>query len=107
MADEPIRKEMDALKADIAQLREDIIGLSNAVKGVASEKIKDTKTQAEHRLRETWEDIEQRLEDLYGQGKSTLNKAEQKVGEHPMGSVLIAFGVGFIIAKLIDMGSRR
>lgn len=107
MADDTTRKELDALKADIAQLREDIIGLTHAVKGAASEKMADTKMHAEERLREAWHDIEHRLEDFLDQSKTTFNKAEQKVSEHPVGSVLTAFGIGFIIAKLIDMRGRH
>lgn len=107
MADDSIRKEMDALKADIAKLREDIGGLTDAVKGVASEKVGDAKQQAEERIRGTWEDIEQRFEELLDEGKARFNKAEHKVGEHPVGSVLTAFGIGFIIAKLLDVGGRR
>ena len=107
MADDSIRKEMDALKADIAQLREDIVGLTNAVKGAASENIADAKARTEERVHKAWTDIERRLEDLLNEGKATFNTAEQKVGEHPVGSVLTAFGIGFIIAKLLDVGGRR
>ena len=32
MAEDPIHKELDALKADIAQLRKDIVGLTAAVR---------------------------------------------------------------------------
>jgi ElaB/YqjD/DUF883 family membrane-anchored ribosome-binding protein len=107
MADDSIRKEMDALKADIAQLREDIVGLSSAVKGAASENVAGAKAQAEERMHQAWEDIERRLQDLLSEGKATFNTAEQKVGEHPVGSVLTAFGIGFVIAKLLDVGGRR
>ncbi|MEJ2552790.1 MAG: hypothetical protein P8164_05805 [Gammaproteobacteria bacterium] len=107
MADESIRKEMDALKADIAKLREDIVGLTGAVKGAASENVAGAKAQAEERLHEAWSDIERRLQDVLAEGKTTFNKAEQQVGEHPVGSVLTAFGIGFIIAKLLDVGGRR
>ena len=41
------------------------------------------------------------------EGKATFNKAEQQLGEHPVGGVLTAFGIGFIIAKLLDVGGRR
>jgi ElaB/YqjD/DUF883 family membrane-anchored ribosome-binding protein len=107
MADDSIRKEMDALKADIAKLREDIVGLSGAVRGAASENVAGAKAQAEERMHQAWEDIERRLQDLLSEGKSTFNTAEQKVGEHPVGSVLTAFGIGFVIAKLLDVGGRR
>jgi ElaB/YqjD/DUF883 family membrane-anchored ribosome-binding protein len=101
------RKEMDALKADIAKLREDIVSLTSAVKDTASENVAGAKARAEERVHQTWADIERRLEDLLDEGKTTFNKAEQQVGEHPVGSVLTAFGVGFIIAKLLDVGGRR
>jgi ElaB/YqjD/DUF883 family membrane-anchored ribosome-binding protein len=107
MADDAIRKEMDALKADIAKLREDIVSLTSAVKGAASENVSDAKDRAEERMHKAWSDIEERLEGLLNEGKATFNKAEQQVGEHPVGSVLTAFGVGFIIAKLLDVGGRR
>ncbi|MEW5756784.1 MAG: hypothetical protein AB1810_10815 [Pseudomonadota bacterium] len=107
MADDAIRKELDALKADIAQLRGDIVGLTHAVKGAASEKMASTKAHTEEQLRGAWQDIEHRLEDLLAQSKAAYNKAEQKVSEHPVGSVLTAFGLGFIIAKLIDMRGRH
>ena len=107
MAEDPVRREMDALKADIAKLREDIAGLTNAVKDVASEKVANAKAEAQERARGTWEDIERRFEDMLAQGKETFSKAENQLGDHPVGSVLTAFGLGFIIAKLIDMGGRR
>ena len=107
MPDDSIRKEMDALKADIAQLREDIVGLTTAVKRTASEKMAGPKAQTEERIRGTWEDLAQRFEDFLSQGKATFNKAEHQIGEHPIGSTLTALGLGFIIAKLIDIGGRR
>lgn len=107
MAEDSIRKEMDALKADIAKLREDIAGLTSAVKGAASEKVAGARAQAEERIRGTWEDLEQRFEDFLSQGQATFSKAEHQVGEHPVGSVLTAFGIGFIIAKLLSLGERR
>ena len=107
MAEDNIRKEMDALKADIAQLREDIVALTDAVKGTASDNISGAKAQAEEHINKAWEEIEERLEGLLNEGKAQFSKAENKVGEHPTGSVLTAFGLGFIIAKLLEAGGRR
>jgi len=107
MADDAIRKELDAIKADLAQLREDIAGLTDAVKGTATENVRNARAQAEDRVRGAWEEIEQRLEDVLNEGRATFDKAERKVGEHPGGSVLTAFGLGFIIAKLLSIGERH
>jgi ElaB/YqjD/DUF883 family membrane-anchored ribosome-binding protein len=107
MADESIRRELDALKADIAQLREDIAGLTTAVRDTASEKVQKTRDDTQERLRSTWEDLERKLNETLEQGKATLGDVETRIGKHPAGSLLTAFGVGFIVAKLLDMGDRR
>ncbi len=104
---EEIRKEVDALKNDIAQLRQDIAGLTAAVKDAAANKIDDTKSQARDKLNSVWENLESKLDAALGQGREGVRNVEQKIGEHPTGSVLTAFGVGFLIAKLLDMGERR
>lgn len=107
MADESVRKELDALKADIAQLREDIAGLTTAVRDAASEKVQQTRDDTQERLRSAWEDLESKLNETLEQGKATLGDVEARIGQHPAGSLLTAFGVGFIVAKLLDMGGRR
>lgn len=107
MADEPIRKEMDALKADIAQLREDILGLTGAVRDVASDKAQQTRTDTQERMRTAWEDLERKLDEVIDQGKATIGDVQNQVGQHPAGSLLTAFGVGFIVAKLLDVGGKR
>ncbi len=106
MADDAMRDEMDALKADLAQLREDILDLTEAVKDTASNNAQATKARAKERLQTIWDDFEKRFEDLLDEGKATFDRAEQKVGEHPTGSILTAFGLGYIIAKVMDGGRR-
>jgi ElaB/YqjD/DUF883 family membrane-anchored ribosome-binding protein len=107
MADESVRRELDALKADIAQLREDIAGLTTAVRETASTKAQKTRDDAQEKLRSAWEDVEHKLNETIEQGRSTLGDVETRVGQHPAGSLLTAFGVGFIVAKLLDIGGRH
>ena len=107
MADDSIRKELDALKADISQLREDILGLTTAVRDVASDKVEKTRADTKEGLRNAWEDLERKLDEAIDQGKATMGDVQTKIGQHPTGSLLTAFGVGFIIAKLLDSGGRR
>lgn len=106
MADD-MRKELDALKADIARLRADIGNLTDAAKSTAGDNVKHAKAEAQQRLSQAWEDIEARLEGLLDEGKATFDNAERKIGEHPTGSLLTAFGLGFVIAKLLNLGDRR
>jgi len=107
MAEDPIRKEMDALKADIAQLRVDIAGLTSAVHDVASDKVKKARGDAQDRMRDTWEDLEEKLEEVIQNGKATVGNIEGQISQHPTGSLLTAFGIGFLVAKMLEMGGRR
>lgn len=107
MAEDLIRKELDALKHDIAQLRKDIGGLTDAVKSTASDKVNQTKDRTRQRASSAVEEIESKLEELLGQGANKVHSAEQKISEHPGTSLLTAFGVGFVIAKLMDLGGRH
>lgn len=107
MAEDPIRRELDALKADIAQLRLDIKGLTEAIHEVASDKVKEARNDTEERLHESWEDLEQKLDEIIRQGRSTVDQMERQVGQHPAGSLLTAFGIGFLIAKILELGGRR
>lgn len=107
MAEDQIRKEIDALKNDIAQFRKDIGGLTEALKAVIGEKIDETKRNTKERASSAMEDIESKIEELLAQGSGAVKSAGKKVSEHPGTSLLTAFGVGFVIAKLMGMGDRR
>ena len=107
MTEDPIGKELDAIKADIAQLRQDIAGLTAAVRNVASDKVHERRDDTQEKLRRAWEDLEHKLNDVLEQGRSTMGGVQEQIGQHPAGSLLTAFGVGFIVAKLTEMGGRR
>ena len=79
MAEDPIHKELDALKADIAQLRKDIAGLTAAVRDVASEKVADTKADAQQRVQGAWADVERKLDEVLNQGRATVGDIEDKI----------------------------
>lgn len=107
MAEDSIRKELDTLKEDIAKLRNDIVDLTSVIRDVASEKVASTKADAQQRVQGAWEEIERKLDDVLDQGRATVGNMEEKITAHPAGSMLTAFGLGFIIAKLMDMGGKH
>lgn len=107
MSNDQVREEMDALRTDLAKLRKDISGLSEAVQTAAGAKLKHTKEQVTDSTKQAWEDVSARLEELLGEGKQTVDKLEGRVAEHPAASLLAAFGIGFVIAKLFGKGCQR
>lgn len=93
--------ELDAVKKDIAKLHEDIRDLSSAlltsVKGKADDlgdKISDKAADGRDSLHDLLLELRDRSEDA----RETV--AEQ-VKDHPTASLLSAFGVGFLVAKLL------
>jgi hypothetical protein len=58
-------------------------------------------------MRGAWEDLEEKLDEVLEQGRSKVGDLETRVGQHPAGSLLTAFGVGFVLAKLLELGGRR
>lgn len=104
---EEISKELDTLRHDIAQLRKDIAGLATAVKDVAADKAADAKAGVRGRARGAWEDVERKFTETLGQSKEAYHDAEEKISQHPTASVVTAFSIGFLIAKLLELGERR
>lgn len=107
MAEDPLRKELDALKADIAQLRTDVVSLTKVIKDTASEKVSSTKDEAQKRAQSAWEDAERKFEETIEKGRATVSQLEEKISANPGGSLLTAFGLGFVIAKLMDIGHKH
>jgi ElaB/YqjD/DUF883 family membrane-anchored ribosome-binding protein len=107
MADEALRKDLDALKADIAKLREDMAGLSDTMRAAAGEKVAGAKERVQERARQAREELGERVDTAMGQGRRLVDEVDQQIGQHPFSSLLTAFGLGFVIAKLLDIGGRR
>ncbi|MFN2381290.1 MAG: YqjD family protein [Guyparkeria sp.] len=102
--------ELDAVKADLAQLRGDMGDLVKAVKEQNEARVRDGAGQARDEAKAVFEEGLDTLNRGYQQarehGEKRVDEAEQMVGRHPLTSVVAAFGVGFVIAKLFDGGRR-
>jgi ElaB/YqjD/DUF883 family membrane-anchored ribosome-binding protein len=107
MADDALRKDLDALKADIAKLREDMAGLTDTMRAAAGDRVADAKGRVEERARQAREELGERVDAAMGQGRRLVDEVDQQIGKRPFSSLLTAFGLGFIIAKLLDVGGRR
>jgi len=107
MTDDTLAKELESLKADISKLRADVADLTSALKGVAAEKADTANAKLHEEIREARDELRRRIKHAREYGEQRVDEFENQVGEHPVGSVLTAFGIGFVIAKLLDLGGRR
>ena len=104
-------EEVEVLKDDIARLREDIASLASAVLGAASDTLDDTlgdaKAKVNGKTQQARDEFKSKMNDGVERGKQFIDDIDTQVTRHPVGSVLVAFGVGLLIAKLLGSGNSR
>lgn len=107
MADPQIEQELNTLKSDIAALRSDISDLASAVRDVASRRASHVRDSVTDDLRQRREEMRARFNTARDRGRETVDVFEKNVGDHPLGSLAAAVGVGFILGKLFNLGERH
>ena len=110
MQDKLHDKEFAALKEDIALLREQISGLAAGLNASTKAKPEGTHDEgmgeAAHgdgsadEKQSPWEDLLHKFDTSRAQGEKVVKGLAADVERHPLVSVMAAFGLGYIIAKL-------
>lgn len=84
MAERNIEKDIDALRSDFAALQSDLQALTRTLARRARTAAADT------------------ADDLLARGRDGVAAVEGQVAERPLASLLIAFGAGVALGKLLD-----
>jgi len=112
MQDKLPDKEVAALKADVARLREELAALAAGLKPSADERSAGVKDEGaneaahgnghdkEEESYGAWEDLLRKLNSSKAQGEKVVRGLSSEIERHPLVSVMAAFGLGYIIAKL-------
>lgn len=87
--------EFDAVKDDLAKLREDIAHLSATLRDTTSETVRDQISSIRGRL-------DGITDEALDHGRHTLDELTEHIEERPLTSILLAFGIGVLIGKLLD-----
>ena len=99
-----VQDEIQVLKDDVSKLRSDVADLVAMLKDLGLSKVHETRENLEDELREQREKLRAEFNRARERGKSAVDDFEQQVGMHPLGSLLTAFGIGYIIARLSGGG---
>lgn len=83
-----VQTNLAAIKSDIATLKRDIGALAASAKTGAAEQLS--------------EEARRIVETLTAQGEKSTKAVTQHVTEQPLASVAIAFGVGFVLSRLLS-----
>ena len=89
-----IRKEFDALKSQFAEL----LGTIKKASESKSEQVKEKLETERDKLQEKANEKIQAAQKL---GEAGLEDLSVRVQDNPIGSLLVAFGIGFVFSKIM------
>ena len=93
--------EIKALKQEIEALKNDLSKLSDTLQQVAATKAKETLEDVKEQiLSQIPEDQKEKLEALKAEGEKTIEAIKAQQQQHPMSTLLVAAGIGFLMGKL-------
>ena len=101
-AGKAVDTEMETLKADLAALKADLAKVTRQAgrtAGIGAEELGDKANEEISRLKT---EVDRLMQLASERGRGAVAAAEHKIEERPLTSVLVAFGVGLVIGKLID-----
>ncbi len=106
--------ELDALKADLAALRDDVSAIAASLRDLVNQagQARNEATGAEQdesqqAAEDQWQEFKRKLEETREHGQQTLQDVSEEVTRHPLASIAVAFGVGYITAKLFNLLSWK
>ena len=104
MAEAGLDKELEQLKTDIAKLRTDLSALGEGVRKMSTEAVGATQARVKTAAQDALDEFQNKLNEAKSQGQKAMNDLEREIKENPLISLLVAFGLGFVISKLMDRG---
>lgn len=107
MAETELGKQLEKMRSDFAQLQTDVAELTKVIKDMGVGGAESVKASVAEEIRNRREALHERLDEARARGRRAVKDLEEEIQEYPYGSLLAAFGVGFIVAKLMDRGDRH
>ncbi|WP_353661334.1 hypothetical protein [Hydrogenimonas sp. SS33] len=94
--------DVEALKAEIETLKRDLLKLTETLGKMGEEKIRSAAEGAKEKVVSQIppEQMEQ-LEALQEQGAKAMEMIKKQQKENPVGTLLVAAGIGFLLGKIM------
>ncbi len=107
MTDERLQQELNAIRADVTKLGEDMTELTRVIRALGEERVRDARDSVEEGIDIADEELRRRVEAARKQSRKASEEIEKAIVQHPLGSLLGAFSIGVVVAQLLNPGGRR
>jgi ElaB/YqjD/DUF883 family membrane-anchored ribosome-binding protein len=97
-----VKADASDLAADIAQLKKDLEKLSGSIMGLGRDGLEAAQRGSARQLSAWRDDVDDLAKSLKKRGEHQLDAVEGQVRDRPLLTLLAAFGVGLLVAHLID-----
>lgn len=98
---EKLAAELDNLRMDISRLGRDVSALLSVFKEAGTEQVDGARESLDEEVARRRDEIIASFQRVQARGESTAASLEDEVIRHPMRSVLIAFGMGYLASKIM------
>lgn len=89
-------QDVEALKEELSNLRADVASLVEAMKDNADYSSNPTADDSNQ-----WDELKTKIDQARSQGEEITRELDEEVRKHPIASVAIAFGIGYLASKII------
>jgi ElaB/YqjD/DUF883 family membrane-anchored ribosome-binding protein len=97
-----VTEQYDSLKADMAQLRDDVTEFFHAVMDAGNSGLKDAQSRIGDELQHRIDTVRERMHALRDRGRDGMSNVQSRIEERPLTSIVIAFAVGWLAGKIFD-----
>ena len=104
MAEAGLENELEKLRSDIAQLRADLSAVGESVRKMSTDAVGATQAKVRSAAQDALDEFQSRLNEAKSQGQKAIHDLEREVTENPLTSLAVAFGIGFVLSKILDRG---
>jgi ElaB/YqjD/DUF883 family membrane-anchored ribosome-binding protein len=110
MTEHELHQKVEVLERELSKLRGDLGRLVEVARETATQSAKvgdDSAGEGEEAPETPRDHLEREVEAAAEAGKRVLHKLDELAERQPIGSVVVAFAVGLIVARILGMGHQR
>ena len=90
------------LKENFTQLRTDVVDLLSHAFGVGKSSVNSVGSNVKDKANDAMETLKDQITQLREKGNDQVEAVGKKIEDNPIAATAIAFGIGFVLAKLLS-----